>query len=204
MKDEKIQKSQYPLHFSEEYIEEAQKVIDALHELPRSGWLDRGVNNPETVGEHSDELVSLAEELFNIRGLAIMLKIHDWPESEKNVGDRRTDNLCPIEKRCTPEKKKKDETEAIHLICSRLGSYGQALLKLWLEFEEKKTKRAILAHDLDKYQAIKKAIEYELKGEPVVAQDFIDYYGPKISRRDVRYMMEMAIYELKNGQNTKA
>lgn len=48
MRNKKIQKSQYPLRFSEEYIEEAQKIIDALNELPRSGWDDRGVSNPES------------------------------------------------------------------------------------------------------------------------------------------------------------
>lgn len=68
---------QYPLILSGQSFVNAQKVIDLLYQIPRTGWVDRNVINPETVGEHTDELVTLAERLFNIPGLGKMLKIHD-------------------------------------------------------------------------------------------------------------------------------
>jgi len=70
----------YPLKLEAPYAQKARQIIRRLYQIPRTGWLDRNVQNPETVGEHSDELVKLAEELFEIPGLSLMLKIHDWPE----------------------------------------------------------------------------------------------------------------------------
>ncbi|MFA5644583.1 MAG: HD domain-containing protein [Patescibacteria group bacterium] len=184
---------QYPLKFEGIYFNRAQKIINLLFKIPRTGWCDRNVENPETVGEHTDELVSLSGKLFKIPGLSEMLKIHDWPESEKNIGDRRTDPCCPEERRCSPEKKYKDELEAMNLICSKLGPYGKRIFNLWLEFEEKKTERAIIAYQLDKYQAIMKAIEYQLKGQPVIAKEFIEHDGPKIKHPTLRNLLDEAI-----------
>ncbi|MFA4942535.1 MAG: HD domain-containing protein [Patescibacteria group bacterium] len=155
--------------------------MEKLHKVPRTGYVDRGVKDPETVGEHTDEMILIAEELFHIPGLTTMLKIHDWAESNKKIGDRRTDSLCPPDKRWTKEKKYKAELRAMKNICSRLGPYGPRILRLWLEFEEKRTWRAKIANQIDKFQMIRKAIRYQIAGQPVIAQEFIDHDGPKIT-----------------------
>lgn len=186
----------YPLIFEGIYIERAQIIVNSLYEIPRTGYKDRGVKNPETVGEHTDELVVLSENLFQIPGLNKMLKIHDWAESKKEVGDRRTDPLCPPEKKWTIEQKYRDELLAMQSICSTLDYYGEKILNDWLEFEERKTEKAIIAYQLDKYQMIIKAIEYQLQGEPVIAQEFIDYDGPKIKHPVLLQLLNRAIEKL--------
>jgi putative hydrolase of HD superfamily len=188
--------SLYPLILEGIYIERAQTIVDSLYEIPRTGYKDRGVKNPETVGEHTDELVVLSETLFQIPGLNKMLKIHDWAESKKEVGDRRTDPLCPPEQRWTTEQKYKDELVAMQSICSTLGSCGEKILNDWLEFEERKTEKAIIAYQLDKYQMIRKAIKYQLQGEPVIAQEFIDHDGLKIKHPVLLQLLNQAIKKL--------
>ena len=60
-------------------------------------------------------------------------------------------------------------------ICSTLGDSGKDILDLWIRFEKESSPMAVFANQVDKYQAIEKALEYELADESVSAQDFIDY-----------------------------
>jgi putative hydrolase of HD superfamily len=188
--------SLYPLNINNDYVHLVQEIIEKLWQIPRTGYKDRGVENPETVGEHTDAVVALAEKHCSIPLLGLMLKIHDWAESDKKVGDRRTDSLCPQKKRWTKEKKYKAERAAMERICSKLGPYGPMIFYLWLEYEEQKTPRAKRAYQWDKLQMILKAIEYQKAGQPVVAQEFIDHDGPKITHPFMRKMMERAIATL--------
>ena len=116
----------------------------------------------------------MSEKFFFIPGLSKMLKVHDLPETDKKVGDVRTDKFCPPDHRWSKEEKYQAELEAMTKICPRLGPGGKEVMNLWLEFEEKKTWRAQIANQLDKLQPIMKAVEYELKGYPASAKEFID------------------------------
>jgi putative hydrolases of HD superfamily len=190
--------SQYPLAFTGKNFKKAQAINDRLHKLPRAGWVDRGVKNSESVGEHTDESVALAEKYFKVEGLSKMLRVHDWPESDKEIGDRRTDRNCPKKDRWSKRKKHNVEFKAMRQICLTLGSAGKEIFDLWLEFEEGKTERAKIAYQLDKMQAIKKAIEYHKSGESVVVQDFIDDCEKKITNPVILQMLAEAKAELKN------
>jgi putative hydrolase of HD superfamily len=190
--------SQYPLNFSGKNFNEAQKIIDELHKIPRTGWINHDVKNPESVGEHTDKLIALAEKYFNIPGLSKMLRIHDWPESDPKIGDRRTDRFCPKRFRWTKERKYKAELKAMRRICLSLGEDGDEILNLWLEFEEGKTHRAKIAKELDKIQAIQKAVEYQKQGESVIAQEFISNSEGEITSLIVLQLLIEAKRELKN------
>lgn len=183
---------EYPLTLTGQSLFRARRIIAVLYGIPRTGWVDQGVKNPETVGEHTDELVSMAEELFDIPGLSMMLKIHDWPESEVEVGDRRTDNFCPADRRISKKDKYELELRAMERICSSFGPEGEVLLGLWQEFEEQITDRAIIARQLDKFQAIMKAIDYQKAGEPVDPQEFISHDGSLITHPVLRQLLSVA------------
>ncbi len=190
--------SQYPLNFKGFRRDYVLNLIERLHAVKRTGWVDRRVNNPETVGEHSEELIELANHFYPfVPDLDKMLKIHDWAESDETVGDIRTDTLCPEERRWTKEEKYKAERAAMEKICLSLGSTGQEILQLWLEFEANETARAKLAQQLDKFQTIKKAIQYQRQGQPVIAQEFIDHYGPKVKNPELIKSLERAELRLK-------
>lgn len=186
--------SQWPLSLKGENRQHVLTVINRLYEIPRTGWVDRGVKNPETVGEHTDCLVMIAIEAFpGMKGLYKMLKIHDWPEAGEKVGDRRVDTFCPKDHRITKEEKRILEYKAMTDICSNLGRSGKTIMNLWLEFEEKKTDRAKIAYQIDKLQAILKALEYQRDGEPVKAQEFIDYQGNDIQHPVLKDILREAL-----------
>ncbi|MCX6792465.1 MAG: HD domain-containing protein [Candidatus Falkowbacteria bacterium] len=175
----------------------AQIIINRLHALPRTGWVDRGVKNPETVGEHTDQTVLIAKKYFAFRGLKKMLIIHDWAESDKAVGDIRTDVNCPKKSRCSKEEKYRRELRAMENICSGFKSGGEEILKLWLEFEERKTLRARVGGQIDKFQMIKKAYSYQKTGQPISAEEFYIHSGPEISNVVLRHALDKIKLTLK-------
>lgn len=190
--------SQSPFNFTGENRDYVLKIITKLHKVRRRGWVDRGIKNSETVGEHTEELINLAKSYYPfIPGLTKMLKIHDWPETDEKLGDIRTDNFCPEDHRWSKEKKYEAELRAMEKICSKLGSGGKKIMQLWLEFEEEKTDRAKIARELDKLQAIKKAIQYETQGETVIAQEFIDHDGAKITKPELIKILDKSKLRLK-------
>lgn len=175
-------KNQYPFRFKKQRRDFVLKLIADLYEVPRTGWVDRGVKNPETVGEHTDAVITLAKKYYPfIPGLIPMIKIHDWPERNKEIGDARTDANCPADHRWTKEKKYEVEFATMQEYCSQLGPAGKKILMLWLEYAEAKTERAKIAKQLDKLQRVLKAISYQKQGEPVAAEDFIIGDSPLIS-----------------------
>jgi 5'-deoxynucleotidase YfbR-like HD superfamily hydrolase len=166
----------YPLEVPSYCQNTVAKIINGLYKIPRTGFKDRGVLNPETVGQHVDSSIKLAQKLFSNRWrVFLMLKIHDWPEFILNF-DPRTDHLAPVETRLTKEKKKELELEAMTLICESLGGYGIELFALWEEFEAGKTEDAQIAKQVEHGQSIFMAYDYEQSGQPVIAKEFYDYY----------------------------
>lgn len=119
------------------------------------------------------------------KGMGTILLIHDWPEVI--TGDMRSDPLTP--KPVTKKEKEEKERAAMEKICGALGKKGKMLLALWKEFERGKSLRAILARQTERAQRIIKALEYEKDGEPVIAQEFIDYYGPSIENEKLRSLI---------------
>jgi putative hydrolase of HD superfamily len=194
----KKQYNQHPLHFKGRRRAYVLEIIRSLHAIPRTGWKDRQVENPETVGEHTEELLALAARFYPFTpDLDKMLKVHDWPESEKALGDIRTDSFCPEDHRWSKEKKYAAELLVMERICRNLGPSGKEIMRLWLEFEEGKTARAQIAKQLDKLQAILKAIQYQRNGQPVKAQEFIDYSGPEIKNPELIKALEKNLLRIK-------
>ena len=188
--------SQSPLYFHEPYKSYALTIIAGLYQIPRTGWVDRGVKNPETVGEHIDDLVIWAKLFPEIIGLDKMLKVHDWVEWDPKVGDLRTDPNCPADHRVTKEEKKARELEAMKKICRNLGPYGKFTFSIWWEYEEGKTERAQISFQLNKLHPILKAIFYHKNGEPSCPQEFIDYNGPFIVNPKLKGILDNAISKM--------
>jgi putative hydrolase of HD superfamily len=165
----------YPLTVPDYCKKTIARVINALYEVPRTNFRDRLVKSPETVGEHIDATILLAERLFpNRLKLLIILKIHDW--AQFITGDRRTDYLVPKENRTSKAEKKALELAAMIMICDELGPFGEEIFALWKEFEAGETEDAKIAIQINHAQSILKAYQYEQAGQPIIAKEFYDYY----------------------------
>jgi putative hydrolases of HD superfamily len=174
--------------FELKYAERTPAIWEALSRLPRAGWVDRGVENPETVQEHTIALrnlvIGLAEQLTEFsekdkKDILDMLEVHDWDESPGE------DKITYHEDKATAEKLKEEKfktaTEIMSHICDGLGALGAEIFKLWLRFEKGGDPAASFARQVDEYQPIEKAFEYEQRGENVSTQQFIDYAEERIT-----------------------
>lgn len=153
-------------------------VYESLQELKRTGWIDRGVENPESVKEHTESLIALAIELEELltkeefEGLVEMLEIHDWPEAIH--GDEVILELDPDDRKALKEVKFENERKALEGICADLEN-GNEIMSLWLRFETSDDPAAVFGRELDKYQAVEKALEYEETQEIPLFEEFLTY-----------------------------
>ncbi len=166
------------------YAHLAPEVWAALGKIPRTGWVNRHVKNPESVQEHTIALRELASSFKDLTedekdGLLNMLEIHDWPEVIH--GDQAIVTNDEEEKRLLKATKYEKEKEALTTICARLGEDGKKIMDLWLRFENSNDPAASFARQLDKYQAIKKALEYEHAQGIALFKEFLDYDRKRIT-----------------------
>ena len=163
------------------FADVAPAVWKKLDEIKRTGWVTRGVQYPETVQQHTISLRALAHEVFS-RGkifsekeendLIDMLEVHDWPEAI--VGDEVVLEDGSKEKQQAQQSKSERELGAMTQICAAIPN-GTEILNLWLRFEHGDDAVADIARQLDKCQAVEKAMEYEKAQGIALFKEFKDY-----------------------------
>jgi putative hydrolase of HD superfamily len=162
----------------------APDVWKALGELKRTGWVNRGVANPESVQEHTVALINIASSLEGLteqekEGLLDMLEVHDWPEAIH--GDEVILSVDENKLKSLKEIKFENEQIALVSICEGLGKRGKEIMDLWIRFETSTDDAALFAKQLDKYQAIEKALEYEKSQGIPLFKEFLDYSRQSIT-----------------------
>ncbi len=137
-----------------------------LKKLPRTGWVESSVPDPESVADHSFRvaliamILSDAQRLDTIKVVRMAL-LHDLAEAE-------TGDLTPRQKETDIEGFKLAEDTAMVKLLEKLpeairGEYRAA----WREFSEASTEEARLVRDADKLEMIMQASEYQQEmGDP--------------------------------------
>ncbi|HZT09360.1 MAG TPA: HD domain-containing protein [Chloroflexota bacterium] len=172
------------------------RAVGVLKTIPRQGWVDRRIPDPESVADHTYRSAMMAWALGQAAGLdtARLVKIvlvHDLPEAE--AGDatpyvgivetgvrvedavaRWRDLLSPEERAEAKMRKHALEADGLARICASLpGSLGDELLDLWAEYSERRTPEARFAAEIDKLEALLQAIEYRDAGHPADVENFL-------------------------------
>jgi putative hydrolases of HD superfamily len=156
----------------------APTVYQSLQKLKRTGWVMRGVKDPESVKEHTEALILLARELTPLllpaetTDLIEMLEIHDWPEVLH--GDEVILELRNDERKALKAVKFANEQRALAQICAELPN-GDEIMSLWLRFENSDDPAAVFGRQLDKYQALEKSLEYELAQGIPLFEEFLTF-----------------------------
>ena len=127
-----------------------------LKRKDRAGWIRHGIENPESVAEHSFGTAILALVLADKFGLnsnktVKMALIHDL--AEYDVPD-----FTPFDN-ITSKEKFRLEKEAMENLCSNLDN-GEEILQLWYELENGETREARFVRRLDKLEMMFQAKEY--------------------------------------------
>jgi putative hydrolase of HD superfamily len=136
-------------------------LTQALKTTPRTGWVNHGVDAPESIADHMDRMSLMAmvaaktmPDLDQARCVNLAL-VHDLAEAL--VGD-----ITPHDP-VTKEEKARMESDAMKKIRDVLGDAlgGEEIEALWHEYEDGVTPEAKLLKDLDKLEMIMQAGEYE-------------------------------------------
>jgi 5'-deoxynucleotidase YfbR-like HD superfamily hydrolase len=101
-----------------------------------------------------------------------MLEVHDWPEAIH--GDELILELDPNYRRALKQAKFENERKALAKICQDLPN-GDKIMTLWLRFENSDDPAAEFGRQLDKYQAVEKALEYEQSQGIPLFEEFLSY-----------------------------
>ena len=140
-------------------------IVEAgrLKRLPRTGWVESGVLNPESVADHSYRVALIAliladaQKLDTLKAVRMAL-FHDLAEGE--IGD-----LTPTQKGLDEAGFRQREDEAMDKLFSKLPSDIRAMYSsAWREFCEGNTSEAKLVKDCDKLEMIMQASEYQEAG----------------------------------------
>jgi putative hydrolase of HD superfamily len=138
-----------------------------LSRVKREGWRLLGVEQPESVADHSLRAAQIGWILAKLEGyndpneVATMLVFHDI--SECRVGD-----LHKVAARYVIA----DETKAVQDQLSRLGTDGDQIFSLWHQIEEKSTQAGIIAKDADLIEMAVRACEYMALGIKAASEWF--------------------------------
>ncbi|XP_003479773.1 5'-deoxynucleotidase HDDC2 isoform X1 [Cavia porcellus] len=159
------------------------RLVGRLKRVPRTGWVYRNVENPESVSDHMYRMALMAmvtrdAHLNKDRCIRLAL-VHDMAECI--VGDIAPADNIP------KEEKHRQEEEAMRQITQLLPEdLSRELYGLWEEYETQSTAEARFVKQLDQCEMILQASEYEdLEGEPGRLQDFFDSTAGKFSHPEI-------------------
>lgn len=150
-------------------------LIGKLKRVKRTGWVLRNVPDAECVADHMYRMGVLAfllgrdkEDGPNREKCIKMALVHDLAECI--VGDITPH--CGVSKE---EKLCRERQAMIHLTSMLDKDTGSEILQLWEEYENQETSEAKAVKDLDRFDMILQAYEYEtLLEKPLSLQEFFD------------------------------
>lgn len=180
-----------------------------LKHLPRTGWVIRDIPNCETVAAHMYRMAMLTFLLeskdVDIQRCLKMCLVHDMAESI--VGDLTPH--CGV----SVEDKHRQEEEAMETLVKLVPELsGEDMKSLFMEYENQVTNEAILVKDLDRFDMICQAYEYEEgRNKPRELQEFFDategrFKHPEV-KRWVDELLQKRAYFLSstvNGEDVKS
>ncbi|XP_066269512.1 5'-deoxynucleotidase HDDC2-like [Branchiostoma lanceolatum] len=164
-------------------------LVGQLKRVPRTGWVLRGVQNVESVADHMYRMAIMAflldgeGDLNRDKCIKIAL-VHDMAESI--VGD-----IAPADGISKEEKHRREKEAMLHLSGLVGGEVGQELYSLWEEYEQESTAEAKAVKDLDKFDMVLQAFEYEtLQNRHGQLQDFFNSTRGKFHYPSVQSWVE--------------
>lgn len=142
------------LHFLEHVMK--------LKGVPRTGWINHGVKDPESVAEHSLGVAFFAlalarDQELDEKKVFLMAAAHDVAESV--VGDIVWETGHGKNHEIKAEKEKK-EREVINKLCE---VFGPDIKELVFEYMEQNTPEAQAVKEADKLEMVMQALLYEDK-----------------------------------------
>nr|XP_032649281.1 HD domain-containing protein 2 isoform X5 [Chelonoidis abingdonii] len=156
------------------------RLVGQLKRVPRTGWVYRNVEKPESVSDHMYRMAVMAlvtedKQLNKDRCVRLAL-VHDMAECI--VGD-----IAPADNISKEEKHQREEAAMKHLTQLLSEDLRKEIYELWEEYEHQSTAEARFVKELDQCEMILQASEYEeLEKMPGRLQDFYDSTSDHLSK----------------------
>lgn len=149
----------------------ALNALAPLHDLPRTGWILRGIEAPESIGDHvlSTAWLALAlaprvEPALDLERVLSMVLVHDAPEALTGDLPRTAARLLPPGAKAAAEEK-----AALEL----LAPLGGPALERWREYRAGATREARFVRACDRLQLGLRALSYLRAGRRGL-DDFVE------------------------------
>jgi putative hydrolase of HD superfamily len=162
-------------------------TIGNLKRTKRQGWLNNSIKEAESIADHMHRMgiisMAITDTSINKDKLVKMALVHDLAEAI--IGD-----ITPDDK-VSKEKKFELEYGGIKTFIEQLkgSSFSKDIESLWLEYEQGTTPEAILCKDIDKYEMIMQAFEYEKAGYGPL-QSFFDSTRGKFQHPEIIHLVD--------------
>lgn len=159
------------------------EVVGALKRTKRTGWVLRGVNDPESVAAHSYRmgimaLLALEDPSLDAAECMRIALCHDLAEAV--IGDLVPGAVEPAEKH-------RREAEAMDAMCSLLASgaprASAEVRRAYAAYETGASPEALFVKDCDKIDMTLQALEYERLQPELDLSDFFNSTRGKIKTR---------------------
>lgn len=148
------------------------EFVGRLKHIKRTGWVLRNVQQPETIAGHMYRMAIITflldgkDNISKSRCMELAL-VHDLAECI--VGDITP--YCGVDL----DEKHRREDEAMIELAKLAGPNGNYLYDLYKEYESQKTPESQLVKELDRFDMVMQAFEYEKRNEsPNTLQEFFD------------------------------
>ncbi|MCG2686220.1 HD domain-containing protein [Candidatus Parcubacteria bacterium] len=171
--------------------------VGQLKKIKRTGWVLRGVREPESIADHSFRLALMAwifgqGKQLDIPRVIKMALVHDlcevfagdatpydeWVGEGKHTDDRQVFNRWPLrltkeEKERRASSKRGKEASSLEKVVKELPEdLRDEIVGLWTEYEEGLTREAALVRQIDKMENMISACEYQLEDEELPIRSF--------------------------------
>jgi putative hydrolase of HD superfamily len=130
-----------------------------LSRVKREGWRLLGIEQPESIADHTLRAAQIGWVMAHIEGnanpheVAAMLIFHD-------IGETRIGDIHKLANRYVTA----DEARAVEEQTSRLGTMGPKVIDLWNQIEDRSSPAGIIAKDADLVELAVRAREYMEQG----------------------------------------
>jgi len=169
------------------------KSAVSLKDIPRQGWVEKlSIDDPESVADHSYSMAVMGMiisdlENFNTEKILKMILLHDLAESK--VGDYTPGKI-------SYEKKKEWENTAFNEIVKKLPTdIKSEYLKIWQEYQEKKSSESKIVHQIDKLEMALQAKTYQKKGYSKEIESFFESAKKEITDPKLKELFRQILEE---------
>jgi putative hydrolase of HD superfamily len=172
-----------------------------LKVTPRSGWATLGLNNAESVADHTFDvafialvLAELIDEPVDREKVLTIALIHDLPESATG------DIPSPAMRYFPAGAKRHAEQKAMAEILEGF-EFGRRLQRWWQEFEDRSSVEGRLVRDADRIGLFLQVLVYERTSANQYLEEFWESQAGKV----FEFPISQKLYErLEKGRDTKA